>query len=102
MRYTEYVRLADLFLSQVNARLRRRRGIRDAQMDDGHAGRREVTVYELDPRVVEMGRRYFGLEDYPSLHVVTGDARQNLAASREQYDFLFGDAYNGVRWCRFI
>ncbi len=102
MRYTEYVRLVDLFLPQVN---------RAAFVGGGGFGMPkwlmdtrdevQVTVFELDPKVVEMGHRYFLLDDYPGLQAITGDARQNLSASPERFDLIFGDAYNGVHWVPF-
>jgi hypothetical protein len=39
----------------------------------------EIDGVEIDPKVTEVGRRYFGLGDNPRLHVVTADGRPYLA-----------------------
>jgi spermidine synthase len=56
-----------------------------------------ATVYEIDPVVVDVGREYFDLDEYPRVTASVGDARQNLRRRNERYDIIFGDAYNGVR-----
>lgn len=48
---------------------------------------------ELDPAVTAVGRRYFGLNDNPQVHVYTADARPFLMASKERYDAILIDAY---------
>lgn len=58
---------------------------------------RTADVYELDPVVVDVGRQFFHIDEYPRLNAIVGDARRNLARSEERYDLIFGDAYNGVR-----
>jgi spermidine synthase len=60
-----------------------------------------VDVYELDPAVVEVGHRYFSLPEIAQLRSISGDARHALQATTARYDFVFGDAYNGVAWIPF-
>jgi spermidine synthase len=48
---------------------------------------------EIDPAVTAVGRRYFGLDDNPRLHVVTADARPFLRRTRSRYDLIVVDAY---------
>ncbi|MCE9630164.1 MAG: fused MFS/spermidine synthase [Planctomycetia bacterium] len=54
-------------------------------------------VCEIDPAVIETGRRYFRLNDYPTVTPIADDARRFLANCQVKYDFIFGDAYQGVR-----
>lgn len=61
----------------------------------------KIDVYELDPKVVEVGRTFFGLDDYAAIEAVTGDARRALAERDRSYDLVFGDAYDGVQWVPF-
>lgn len=61
----------------------------------------EIDVYELDPEVVEVGRAFFRLDEYRSIHPITGDARRALSRADVKYDFVFGDAYDGVQWVPF-
>jgi spermidine synthase len=57
-----------------------------------------VDVIEIDPAVIEAGERFFKLKEFPNVHAYPGDARRFLLAQSEgQYDFIFGDAYNGIR-----
>jgi spermidine synthase len=48
---------------------------------------------ELDPDVTAVGRRYFGLDDNPRLHVITADARPFLRSTKARYDLIIVDAY---------
>jgi spermidine synthase len=56
-----------------------------------------VDVVEIDPAVIEVGRKFFKLDEHPSVHAHADDARRFLRRSSGGYDLIFGDAYNGVR-----
>lgn len=59
------------------------------------------TVLELDPGVVELGRRELGVSEIPGLTVRTGDARTGLAALPDaSADVVVGDAFGSrsVPW----
>jgi spermidine synthase len=56
-----------------------------------------VDVVDIDPRVVDVGREFFRVDEYPRLNPIAMDARVFIASSDAQYDLVFGDAYNGVR-----
>ncbi len=56
-----------------------------------------VDVVEIDPAVIETGRRFFKLDEFPNVQAHAGDARNFLQHSDQKYDLIFGDAYNGVR-----
>jgi spermidine synthase len=47
---------------------------------------------EIDPKIVQVGRAYFGMTQ-PNLHVLVGDGRAVLAASPYRYDVIALDAY---------
>jgi spermidine synthase len=47
---------------------------------------------ELDPEVVEVGRRFFDMNE-ENLSVTVQDARYFLAGTDEEYDVIIGDAY---------
>jgi spermidine synthase len=53
----------------------------------------EIDGVELDPAVTKAGRRYFGLDDNPRLHIHTADARPFLRRSEGGYDLIVVDAY---------
>ena len=66
----------------------------------GTAARQMTAVYgnipidgfELDPKIVEVGKKYFGM-NLPNLNVQIGDGRLGLEQSPYKYDIIAVDAY---------
>jgi spermidine synthase len=57
-----------------------------------------VDVVEIDPQVIEVGRKFFKLDEFPRVQAHAGDARRFLLQnSGKKWDLVFGDAYNGIR-----
>jgi spermidine synthase len=54
-----------------------------------------VTSVELDPAVVELSQKYFGIKDEPNFQVVNRDGRIFLNESKTHYDIILIDAYRG-------
>jgi spermidine synthase len=54
-----------------------------------------ITTVELDPVVVELSHKYFGIKDEPNFTVATADGRQFLSQSTQRYDVILLDAYHG-------
>lgn len=54
-----------------------------------------ITSVELDPAVVELAKKYFGVRDEPNFQVVNRDGRLFLSESQERYDIILIDAYRG-------
>jgi spermidine synthase len=52
-----------------------------------------VEVCEIDPHVIEVGRRFFKLDEFPRVNSHAGDARHFLRTSVTKYEVIFGDAY---------
>ncbi len=52
----------------------------------------EIDGYEIDGRIVDVGRDYFGM-DIPNLHVYVSDGRYGLAHSPRIYQIISLDAY---------
>ncbi|MBI5841272.1 MAG: fused MFS/spermidine synthase [Chloroflexi bacterium] len=52
----------------------------------------QIDGFELDPKIVEVGREYFDMNE-PNLNVHVGDGRWNLEQSPYQYDIIAVDAY---------
>jgi spermidine synthase len=55
----------------------------------------QITTVELDPAVVELSRKYFGIKDEPNFRVAARDGRMFLADSKDRYDVILIDAYRG-------
>ena len=51
-----------------------------------------IDGFEIDPEIVEVGERYFGMT-MPNLNVEIGDGRLNLERSPHKYDIIAVDAY---------
>jgi hypothetical protein len=48
---------------------------------------------DIDPRLFDIGRRYFGLTPRPGLREFAQDARPFLRETKQRYDTIFVDAY---------
>ena len=54
-----------------------------------------ITSVELDPAVVQLAKKYFGIRDEPNFQVVNRDGRLFLSESKDRYDIILIDAYRG-------
>lgn len=54
-----------------------------------------ITSVELDPAVVQLAKKYFGIKDEPNFQVVNRDGRLFLQESKDKYDIILIDAYRG-------
>src|ERR1700733_13226562 len=50
---------------------------------------------ELDPTVLELSKKYFGIKDEPNFQVINRDGRIFLNDSKTRYDIILIDAYRG-------
>jgi SAM-dependent methyltransferase len=57
--------------------------------------RAAIDAVEIDPVVVEVAVRHFGVEPGPLLRIHTRDARRFLAAPGESYDVIQSDLFRG-------
>ena len=55
--------------------------------------RMRIDVVELDPEVIAVARRYFGVSQDDRLHLVAQDGRLFIARTGERYDIILLDAY---------
>lgn len=53
----------------------------------------EVDGWEVDPAVLDVARRYFGLTDIVGLHAYVDDGRRGLRRAVNRYDLIILDAY---------
>jgi spermidine synthase len=51
-----------------------------------------IDGYEIDPRIIEVGRQYFDM-NIPNLNAIAQDGRWGLEHSQERYDLISIDAY---------
>lgn len=55
-----------------------------------------IDVVEIDPKVTELAKKYFRLEESPRLTIYHEDGRVFLNKTPEKYDVIFGDAFNSL------
>jgi spermidine synthase len=51
-----------------------------------------IDGFEIDPKIVEVGQKYFDM-NMPNLNIVIGDGRLSLEQSHYKYDIIAVDAY---------
>jgi len=52
-----------------------------------------IDVVEIDPKVTELAKKYFKLEESPRLTIYHEDGRVFLNKTQGKYDVIFGDAF---------
>jgi spermidine synthase len=52
-----------------------------------------VTVVELDPKVIEVAKQFFGFKEDEKLKAVAGDGRKFIETTDQAYDLIILDAY---------
>jgi spermidine synthase len=53
----------------------------------------DISVCEIEPCLIELGKKYFRLPDTPRLHHYLEDGRRHLSTSEKKYDMIFSDVY---------
>ncbi len=54
-----------------------------------------LDAVELDPKVVEAGKKFFDLPDHPNLKIYVEDARPFLSRTKKKYDVIEMDIFSG-------
>jgi len=94
--YTEFMTASLMYPNKINSILEiGSGGGRTAWYLHRFLPQAQVTTVELDPGVVDLSLKYFGIKDEPNFRVITRDGRMFLADSKDQYDVILLDAYRG-------
>lgn len=95
-RYTRYMTLAPAYLERFeHAAFVGLGGGRTASyLVDGFPQLR-MEIAELDPEVIRLAKKYFGVRESARLRINAQDGRIFLTRSKEIYDAVFLDAYRG-------
>lgn len=56
-----------------------------------------IDAVEIDPAVIEVSRKYFGLPEHRRLRVIEADGREFVRSTRRRYDLIVVDAYLTAR-----
>ncbi|HML12549.1 MAG TPA: fused MFS/spermidine synthase, partial [Xanthobacteraceae bacterium] len=54
-----------------------------------------IDVVEIDPGIIDVAKKYFGLRETSRLHLIESDGRVFLKRHAEQYDLIIVDAFTG-------
>jgi spermidine synthase len=55
----------------------------------------EIDTVEIDPGVIDVARKYFGIKDSPRVRYLDADGRVFLTRNKKQYDLILIDAFHG-------
>jgi spermidine synthase len=53
----------------------------------------QIDVVEIDPGVIDVAKKYFGVRETDRVHVIQGDGRVFLTRHKEPYDLILLDAF---------
>jgi spermidine synthase len=59
-------------------------------------GNTNIDVVEIDPAMIKIAKKYFGLQLSDRLTAITKDGRSFLNKNTKKYDAIFGDAFNNL------
>lgn len=59
-----------------------------------------ITAVELDPQMVELANKHFGLGEFANVKVITGDATIQVHAIRERFDLVLVDLFDDLDLAR--
>lgn len=54
-----------------------------------------ITGVEIDPVMIDIGKKYFDLDKIPNLEILNLDAKDYLPKTKDQFDFVLVDLYLG-------
>lgn len=95
--YTRYMTAALCYPAQLrNAAEIGLGGGRTASYLDEHMHSMHITCVELDPEVIRIAKKWFGVKETPTLKLVAKDGRLYMRQSDEKFDLIMIDAYRGT------
>ena len=56
----------------------------------------KIDAVEIDDKVIELGNKYFGLNQYENLNVIIDDAVNYIKTTTKKYDLICVDVFNGL------
>lgn len=58
----------------------------------------KIVGVEIDPIIIDLGKKYFGLRNIPELRIVMSDANEYVTSLKEKFDLIVLDCYRGKNW----
>ncbi len=95
--YTRYMTTALAYPTQLRSALEiGLGGGRTAHYMHLHMPQLRITSVELDPDVIALAQRHFGVTQNANMRIVQRDGRMFLRQSQDRYDLIMIDAYRGT------
>jgi spermidine synthase len=96
--YTRYMTAALAYPAELKSALEiGLGGGRTASYLSRHMGSTlDLTCVELDPEVIRLAKKYFGVVETPTMRIVAKDGRLYLRENDGQFDLIMIDAYRGT------
>jgi len=57
----------------------------------------EIIGIEIDPKMIQLGKKYFELDKLPQLKIVEGEAIEYVRNNNDKFDLILVDLYQGDR-----
>lgn len=54
-----------------------------------------ISGVEIDPVMIDLGKKYFGLDKYKNLKIILSDVKKFLTKPQPKFDLVFVDFYKG-------
>lgn len=96
VKYTRYMTAGLAFADKIERILEiGAGGARTAWYLHRHMPETRITSVELDPAVINLAKKHFGIREEPGIELVQRDGRVFLMRTKETYDAVLVDAYRG-------
>jgi len=56
----------------------------------------KIDAVEIDKKVIDLGNKYFGLDQYSELNIVIDDAMNFVKKTKNKYDIILVDLFQGI------
>ena len=56
----------------------------------------KIDAIEIDEKVIALGNKYFGLNQYPDLNIIITDASNFVKTTNKKYDLILVDLFKGI------
>ncbi|OFY87345.1 MAG: hypothetical protein A3K10_06875 [Bacteroidetes bacterium RIFCSPLOWO2_12_FULL_31_6] len=56
----------------------------------------KIDAIEIDEKVIALGNKYFGLNQYPNLTIIVADASHFVKTTTKKYDLILVDLFKGI------
>lgn len=63
---------------------------------------KRILGIEIDPVIIEMGKKYFAIDQIPATEIIQGDANKYVYETSEKFDYVLGDLFESDSPPKFV